>query len=193
VSIFANEYCREAWRLTKLIEKSPTCEALHGHDQLRIKTIGLPAKRVWNRGSVGLWVRDEKENHMAEPRAAKYKDVIPASSVIGGSVVNANYEDLGKVEDVVLDASAGRIAYGVLSFGGFLGMGDKYFAIPWSAFQFHMSEGRVVLNIDKKLLEKAPGFDKSNWPNMADSEWATSIYKHYGLTPYWEEVSAKRP
>jgi hypothetical protein len=112
--------------------------------------------------------------------------------VISSSVVNANYEDLGKIEDLVLDASAGRIAYAVLSFGGFLGLSDKYFAIPWNKFEFHMAEKRVVLNVDKKLLERATGFAKDNWPNMADSTWGTSIYKHYGLAPYWEEVLVSR-
>jgi sporulation protein YlmC with PRC-barrel domain len=129
---------------------------------------------------------------MAEPRLARYKDIVPAKSVIGSTVVNSNYEDLGKIEDLVLDAGAGRIAYAVLSFGGFLGMGDKYFAIPWNGFQFHLAEKRIVLNVDKKLLEKAPGFDKNNWPNMADSSWGSGIYKHYGLAPYWEEVTVDR-
>jgi sporulation protein YlmC with PRC-barrel domain len=129
---------------------------------------------------------------MAEPRLARYKDIVPAKTVIGSTVVNANYEDLGKIEDLVLDAGASRIAYAVLSFGGFLGVGDKYFAIPWNAFQFHLAEKRIVLNVDKKLLEAAPGFDKDNWPNMAESTWGTSIYKHYGLAPYWEEVTVER-
>ena len=80
----------------------------------------------------------------------------------------------------------------MLSFGGFLGLGDKYFAIPWNKFEFHLAEKRVVLNVDKKLLEKAPGFAKDNWPNMADSTCGTSIYKHYGLAPYWEEVLVSR-
>jgi sporulation protein YlmC with PRC-barrel domain len=72
----------------------------------------------------------EKENNMAEPRAVRYTDIVPAKkTVIGSKVVNAQKEDLGKIEDLVLDAGAGRIAYAVLSFGGFLGMGDKYFAI----------------------------------------------------------------
>jgi sporulation protein YlmC with PRC-barrel domain len=133
-----------------------------------------------------------EENPVAEPKLAKYKDIVPAKTVIGSSVVNANYEDLGRIEDLVLDANAGRIAYAVLSFGGFLGLGDKYFAIPWNKFEFHLAEKRVVLNVDKKLLEKAPGFDKDNWPNMADSTWGTSIYKHYGLAPYWEEVLVSR-
>ena len=125
---------------------------------------------------------------MAEPRAARYTDIVPAKkTVIGSNVVNAKNEDLGKIEDLVLDAGAGRIAYAVLSFGGFLGMGDKYFAIPWNAFHFNLKENRAVLNVDKKLLENAPGFDKDNWPNMADSIWGTSIFKHYGYAPYWEE------
>jgi sporulation protein YlmC with PRC-barrel domain len=126
---------------------------------------------------------DKKENHMATPKLAKYRDIIPAKAVIGRAVVNRNYEDLGKVEDLVLDAAAGRIAYAVLSFGGFLGMGDKFFAVPWNAFQFYLPEGPIVLGVDRELLENAPGFDKNNWPNLSDSNWGASIYKHYGLTP----------
>jgi len=126
---------------------------------------------------------------MEEPRVARYTDIVAAKkTVIGSKVFNAQNEDLGKIEDLVLDAGAGRIAYAVLSFGGFLGMGDKYFAIPWNAFNFNLKENRAVLNVDKNKLENASGFDKDNWPNMADATWGTSIYKHYGYTPYWEEA-----
>ena len=127
---------------------------------------------------------------IAEQRAGRYTDIVPAKkTVIGSKVVNAHNEDLGKIEDLVIDAGAGRIAYAVLSFGGFLGMGDKYFAIPWNAFHFNLKENRAVLNVDKNKLENAPGFDKDNWPNMADSTWGANIYKHYGYRPYWEDVS----
>jgi hypothetical protein len=130
---------------------------------------------------------------MAEPRAARYTDIVPAKrTVIGSRVVNGQNEDLGKIEDLVLDVGAGRIAYAVLSFGGFVGLGEKYFAIPWNAFHFNLKESRVVLNVDKKLLASAPGFEKERWPNMADSTWGNSIHKHYGYTPYWEEVSGDR-
>ena len=130
---------------------------------------------------------------MAEPRAARYRDIVPAKkTVIGSKVVNAQNEDLGKIEDLVLDAGAGRIAYAVLSFGGFLGMGEKFFAIPWNALHFNLKENRAVLNLDKKQLENAPGFDKDKWPNFADSTWGHGIYKHYGYAPYWEDVSADR-
>jgi hypothetical protein len=129
---------------------------------------------------------------IAEKKVVRYTDIVPAKkTVIGSKVVNAQNEDLGEIEDLVIDAGAGRIAYAVLSFGGFLGMGDKYFAIPWNAFRFNLAEKHAVLNLDKKKLENAPGFDKDNWPNMADSSWGINIYKHYGYTPYWEEVSVK--
>jgi sporulation protein YlmC with PRC-barrel domain len=140
-------------------------------------------ENVWRASQLPL----VKGENMAEPKLARDRNIVPAQMVIGNNVVNADYEEIGKIEDLALDASAGRIAYAVLSFGGFLGMGDKYFAVPWNAFSFNLPMSRVVLNVEKKLLEKAPGFDKDNWPNMADATWGTGIHKHYGLTPYWEE------
>ena len=126
---------------------------------------------------------------MAEARAVKSVHTAPAKkTLIGCSVVNPQNEDLGQIEDLVLDAGAGRIAYAVLSLGGLLGMGGKYFAIPWNAFHFNLSEKRAILKADRKALENAPGFDKDNWPNMADLTWGSGIYKHYGYTPYWDEV-----
>lgn len=130
---------------------------------------------------------------MAEVRAARYTEIVSANkTVIGCNVVNAQHENLGKIEDLVLDAGAGRIAYAVLSFGGFLGMDDKYFAIPWNAFRFESAEKRAVLNLDKKRLENAPGFDKNNWPDMANQKWGADIYNHYGYKPYWDDSSSVR-
>jgi PRC-barrel domain len=127
---------------------------------------------------------------MAEPRLARYTDIVPAKkTVIGSEVVNAKNEDVGKIEDLVLDAGVGRIAYAVLSFAGLLGMGEKYFAIPWSASHFDLKENHAVLNVDEKASENATAFEKDNWPNMADSTTRNSLYKRYGYTPYWEEVS----
>jgi sporulation protein YlmC with PRC-barrel domain len=129
---------------------------------------------------------------MAEPRAARSMDVIPANRyIIGSKVVNQQAENIGKVEDLVIDAGAGRITYAVLSFGGFLGVGNKYFAIPWNALRFDLADKTAVLNVDKKLLENAPGFDKDNWPNFSDTALGSSIYGHYGYTPYWEETSTR--
>lgn len=103
----------------------------------------------------------------------------------GTRVMNHAGEDLGKLEDLVIDADSGRVMYGVLSFGGFLGIGEKLYAIPWSCMHLSNDRKSIVLNVDKEDLENATGFDKGNWPNFADEQFATAIYKHYNQTPYW--------
>jgi sporulation protein YlmC with PRC-barrel domain len=115
-----------------------------------------------------------------------YRRVMGASTLNGDNVVNKAGEDVGKIDEIMIDTSTGRVAYAVLSFGGFLGMGDKLFAIPWS--RLSLDEGRkvFVLDVDRATLEKAPGFDKHNWPDMADRAWGNRIYTYYGSRPYWE-------
>jgi sporulation protein YlmC with PRC-barrel domain len=112
--------------------------------------------------------------------------VLSASTLKGDKVVNLQGEDLGNIEDLMIDLERGRIAYAVLSFGGFLGMGDKLFAIPWEALTVDTSEKRLVLNADKELLKRAPGFDKNRWPDMADPTWGKELYSYYGYKPYWD-------
>jgi hypothetical protein len=104
-------------------------------------------------------------------------------------VRNAAGEDLGKIEELMVDVNTGRVAYAVLSFGGFLKMGNKLFAIPWEALQLDAANHQFILNVDKTRLESATGFDKDNWPDMADPRFGTGIYSHYGYKPYWEDVA----
>ena len=111
--------------------------------------------------------------------------IIAADTLTGDKVVNFQKEDLGKIEHLMIDMESGRIAYAVLSFGGFLGMGDKLFAIPWSSLKVDTVEHRFVLNVDKELLKAAPGFDKEHWPDMADRTWGAKVYTYYGAKPYW--------
>jgi sporulation protein YlmC with PRC-barrel domain len=115
-----------------------------------------------------------------------YRRVMGASTLTGDKVVNASGEDLGKVHEIMIDTATGRVAYAVLSFGGFLGMGDKLFAIPWSRLSLDEDRQVFVLNVDKTTLEQAPGFDKNNWPDMEDRAWSTEIYSYYRSRPYWE-------
>ena len=112
--------------------------------------------------------------------------VMSADTLEGDNVVNAKGEDLGKIEAIMLDVPGGRIAYAVLSFGGFLGIGDKLFAIPWRLLTLDADNKQFVLNIDKDRLISAPGFDKDHWPAMADPEWAKEIHEYYKSSPYWE-------
>jgi hypothetical protein len=121
---------------------------------------------------------------MAQPAARRHINYVRANKdIIGTKVVNPQDEDLGKIEDLIVDSS-GRVSYAVLAFGGFLGMGDKDFAIPFNAFTFDTANSRAVLNVDKKLLKNAPGFDRNNWPNLSDPSFGQDISSYYGYSVY---------
>ena len=125
---------------------------------------------------------------MQQTRDAKgrwMQSVLAADTLTGDKVVNLQKEDLGTIEHFMIDVKKGRVAYAVLSFGGFLGMGDKLFAIPWGALAVDTSEEQFILDIDRKVLEGAPGFDKAHWPNMADRAWGDELCTYYGVKPYW--------
>src|ERR1700682_4502394 len=102
------------------------------------------------------------------------------ASMMGAKVVNASKQDLAKIEDVVIDTRTSVVAYAILSFGGFLGLGDKHFAIPWRGLDFHAAEGYAVLKLDKERLKNAPGFKAGEWPDMSTKEWVNSIDDHFG-------------
>ncbi len=110
---------------------------------------------------------------------------LSSDSLNNTSVRNPEGEDLGNVKELMIDLNSGRVAYAVLSFGGFLGLGDKLFAIPWDAFTVDTENEHFVLNVDKDRLEDAPGFDKDNWPRSADANFVESIYTYYDSRPYW--------
>jgi len=110
---------------------------------------------------------------------------LTAAHLIGDPVVNPKGEDLGKIEDFVIDPTTARIDYAVLSFGGFLGMGDKLFAVPIEAMKLSPEEKRFILDVDKERLKNAPGFDKDHWPESTDRAFGTKVYNYYGYTPRW--------
>lgn len=113
-----------------------------------------------------------------------------ARELIGKEVRNPQGSTLGNLKEIVLDADSGRILYGVLSFGGILGLGDKWFAIPWRSLELNSDSKTLVLAVDKDRLKEAEGFDKNHWPNVADERWAAAVHDYYGRPRYWE--SAKR-
>lgn len=108
-------------------------------------------------------------------RAANSAPVIRAHQIAGMGVVNSAGEDLGKVEDVVVDMGTGQVRYAAISFGGFLGVGDKLFAVPFRALKLrHNANDKThhfELNVSKETLERAQGFDKSKWPDFADPRY----------------------
>ena len=114
--------------------------------------------------------------------------VMAAATLEGNDVKNPVGEQLGTIDQIMLDVSSGRVAYAVLSTGGFLGIGDKLFAIPWNALTLDTDSECFILDISKERLESAPGFDKDSWPSMADQSWATETHSYYGTQPYWEDM-----
>jgi hypothetical protein len=106
-----------------------------------------------------------------------------ADTLIGDSVVNGLEEDLGDIREIMLDMNSGQVAYAVLAFGGFLGMGEKLFAVPWQALHLDTVNHRFVLNVEKERLKTAPGFNKDAWPDMSDITWANQIHTFYGTDP----------
>jgi sporulation protein YlmC with PRC-barrel domain len=107
-----------------------------------------------------------------------------ADTLVGNDVFNKEDDDLGDVKDIMLDMRTGRVSYAVLSFGGFLGMGEKLFAVPWEALKLDTDNKRFVLDVKKDRLENAPGFDKGHWPDMADQAWENDIHAYYGTKPH---------
>ena len=113
-------------------------------------------------------------------------EIMAADTLEGDTVVNRQGETLGEIKHIMIDVPRGRVAYAVLSFGGILGIGDKLFAIPWSAFTLDAGNHNFILDVPKQRLEDAPGFDKDHWPAMADERWARQVHSYYHTRPYWE-------
>ncbi len=115
--------------------------------------------------------------------------VMSCDTLAGDTVVNRENEDLGTLEHIMIDVASGRIAYAVLASGGVFGIGEKLFAVPWGALVLDADRRCFVLDVDRKRMEEAPGFDKDHWPAMADPAWAGHVHDYYGVRPYWSDRS----
>ncbi|MHA6287682.1 PRC-barrel domain-containing protein [Maricaulis sp. CAU 1757] len=108
--------------------------------------------------------------------------LLSAGSLTGDKVVSTDGDDLGHIEELMIDPNSARVEYAVLSFGGFLGLGDKLFAIPLTEMTVDRKNERIVLNVEKERLKEAPGFDKDNWPDFADTTFRSTIDQYYTTT-----------
>jgi sporulation protein YlmC with PRC-barrel domain len=113
--------------------------------------------------------------------AASAINELRASSITKMTVKNDKGEKLGSIDDLVIDVTTGRVAYAALGFGGVLGIGEKLFAVPWN--QLHLQRDQderfLVLHVSSEALKKAPGFDKSHWPDFADPNFTGRIDNFY--------------
>lgn len=110
---------------------------------------------------------------------AENSNNVKTDEVIGVDVINNANENLGKIYELVLNKQSGQVVYAVLESGSFLGLGGKFFAIPWKSFRYDVENDSFIFNCSKEKLKAAPGFDKDNWPTFSDAGWNNSINDYY--------------
>ena len=111
--------------------------------------------------------------------------LISADKVEGTKVMNTAGEKLGSIENVMIDKRSGRVAYAVMSFGGFLGIGDKHHPLPWSMLKYDTNLSGYVVNLDKRVLEGAPAYSTGERVDLADEAYGRKVHDYYKVPPYW--------
>lgn len=114
-----------------------------------------------------------------------HTDAIPASRVIGTNVYSTAGDTIGTIEDVMLDKSSNGIMFAVIGFGGFLGIGERYHAIPWSTLDYDKSRGGYVVPFSQDQLKAAPSYSIDELTEDDGRRARDASYKHYRVEPYW--------
>ena len=116
------------------------------------------------------------------------KYLVPAKRLEVYDVVNNSGQDLGQVQDFMIDMTTGRVAYAVVAFGGMLGLSDKWIAMPFEALCWAPDHRKFTVDLKPEVLKQAPGIDKNKWPDHyaeSDTGWMNDLYNHYSCKPYW--------
>ena len=116
------------------------------------------------------------------------KYLVPAKRLEVYDVVNDAGQDLGQVQDFMIDMTTGRVAYAVVAFGGMLGLSDKWIAMPFDALCWAPDHRKFTVDLNPEVLRQAPGIDKHKWPDAyadSDTGWMNDLYNHYSCKPYW--------
>lgn len=112
-------------------------------------------------------------------------NLISSEKVEGTNVYNAVGDTLGSIHALMIDKTSGHVVYAIMSFGGFLGMGNQYHPLPWSVLKYDTNMGGYVVNLDKHQLEGAPAYDADVEPDWRDRTYENKIHDYYGVGPYW--------
>jgi sporulation protein YlmC with PRC-barrel domain len=118
------------------------------------------------------------------PLRPESRHTIATRDIIGKKVMNIEGETLGRIEELVIDAKSGHIAYAALSVGGLWGVGAKLLAVPWSSLRPSTLDDVVYLDVEKQRLREAPGFDRDHWPDV-DLQYLEDVHAHYRAEPHW--------
>jgi sporulation protein YlmC with PRC-barrel domain len=117
--------------------------------------------------------------------ATGHTQAIQASRVIGTEVYNTEGNHIGTIEDVMLDKTSNNIMFAVIGFGGFLGIGEKYHAIPWSVLDYEKSRGGYTVPFTREQLEAAPAHDINELTKEDGLAARDASYEYYKVPPYW--------
>jgi hypothetical protein len=121
-----------------------------------------------------------------EVRVRETARLIASDRVEGTPVRRSNGDDIGTIERVMIDKRGGRVAYAVMSFGGFLGIGENYRALPWSVLRYHEDLDAYELNLTDEQLKGAPESEAGFYDTgRVDREWERQLHDYYRATPYW--------
>ncbi|HEX2116046.1 MAG TPA: PRC-barrel domain-containing protein [Alphaproteobacteria bacterium] len=123
---------------------------------------------------------------MVDVSTRETSDLISSEKVEGTAVMNKQGEKIGSIESVMIEKRSGKVAYAVMSFGGFLGIGDQHHPVPWSSLVYDTKLGGYVIDADRARLEAAPAYKGKDVPNWSDREWGQRVHQYYGVRPYWE-------
>ena len=116
--------------------------------------------------------------------AEESRRLISADKVEGSAVYNRSSERLGTVQDIMLDKVSGKVAFAVMSFGGFLGIGEKYHPLPWSTLSYDVQQGGYVVDMTRDQLEAAPSYGMQENVDLNDDAYGRRVYDYY-KAPYW--------
>jgi len=111
--------------------------------------------------------------------------LIAGAKVSGTAVYNLSGENIGEIHDVMIDKASGKVAYAVMSFGGFLGIGENHYPIPWPLLKYDTAQGGYVVDLSKSRLEGAPTFAEDAPSAWGDRDYETRLHDYYGAGPYW--------
>jgi hypothetical protein len=120
---------------------------------------------------------------MAQPNA----NLISSDKVEGTSVYDASGDKIGETDHLMIDRMSGMVRYAIMTFGGFLGIGEGEYPLPWKAFRYDTNLGGYVANVTEEQLQNAPEFTEDSW---SDRDWETRLHKNYGSAPYWEDAAS---
>ena len=183
-----------------MAEKRDKPELRVSVDAARLQSAPTFTKDKWPDFNAPAW-RSDLDKHYGGTRSddvaraadpAAMRRSVRASELDGKDLYSPSNDEVGEIKELVIDVRGARVPYVVISSGGFLGLGDKLHAIPWEAIQVKPDAGKdkdkLVVNLEKDRVLKAPEFKKDDWARMTDRAWVSDLYKHYGYKPYWSDT-----